>query len=104
MNSVENAAPRYLFPKPYADAVQRLRVASGFILLLTFAWFSHPSVESMAVGIPISLLGLAIRAWAADISSRTSGLPPPGLTHTCGTRFMRERCWPRPDWLLRAAA
>lgn len=65
MNSVENAAPRYLFPKPYADAVQRLRVASGFILLLTFAWFSHPSVGSMAIGIPISLLGLAIRAWAA---------------------------------------
>jgi protein-S-isoprenylcysteine O-methyltransferase Ste14 len=57
--------PRYLFPKSYADVVQRLRVASGFVLLFTFAWFSQPTLESMLIGIPISVAGLAMRAWAA---------------------------------------
>jgi protein-S-isoprenylcysteine O-methyltransferase Ste14 len=57
--------PRYLFPKKYADIVQRLRVASGFLLLLAFAWLSNPTSHSILVGVPISLAGLAIRAWAA---------------------------------------
>jgi protein-S-isoprenylcysteine O-methyltransferase Ste14 len=53
------------FPKPYADAVARLRVPSGFLIVATFAWFSQPTIESLAVGMPVSLLGLALRAWAA---------------------------------------
>lgn len=57
--------PRYFFPKPYADFVQRLRVAGGFALLVTFAIFARPDAEWLAIGIPISLFGLAIRAWAA---------------------------------------
>jgi protein-S-isoprenylcysteine O-methyltransferase Ste14 len=57
--------PRYWFPKPYADFVQRLRVAGGFILLAAFAWLAHPSTVSLAMGIPVSLLGLLLRAWAA---------------------------------------
>jgi protein-S-isoprenylcysteine O-methyltransferase Ste14 len=57
--------PRYFFPKPYADFVQRLRVASGFILLVAFGWLSRPSTTSMLAGIPISVLGLLLRAWAA---------------------------------------
>ena len=56
--------PRYFFPKPYADFVQRLRVASGFLLLITFAWLSRPTVRSLIIGVPISLLGLLLRAWA----------------------------------------
>jgi protein-S-isoprenylcysteine O-methyltransferase Ste14 len=55
----------YLFPKPYADFVQRLRVACGFLLLVTFAWLSRPSPGSMLAGLPISVLGLLLRAWAA---------------------------------------
>ncbi len=51
------AQPRYWFPKPYADFVQRLRVAGGFILLLAFAWLARPSRASLAVGLPVSLLG-----------------------------------------------
>lgn len=57
--------PRYWFPKPYADFVQRLRVACGFLLLVTFAWQAHPSLKAMLIGFPISVLGLALRAWAA---------------------------------------
>ena len=57
--------PRYWFPKPYADFVQRLRVAGGFILLVAFAWLAHPSDASLVLGLPISILGLLLRAWAA---------------------------------------
>jgi protein-S-isoprenylcysteine O-methyltransferase Ste14 len=53
-----------VFPKPYADLVARLRVTSGFVLVLAFAWLSQPDFNSLAVGLPVSLLGLALRAWA----------------------------------------
>ena len=54
-----------VFPKPYADFVARLRVPSGFLLVAAFAWLSHPSTQSLAFGLPVSLLGLLLRAWAA---------------------------------------
>ncbi len=57
--------PNYRFPKPYADAVARLRVPSGFGLLIAFAWLSHPTEESLLYGVPVALCGLALRAWAA---------------------------------------
>jgi protein-S-isoprenylcysteine O-methyltransferase Ste14 len=53
------------FPKPYADAVARLRVPSGFLLVAAFAWFSQPGERSLLAGLPVSAAGLALRAWAA---------------------------------------
>ncbi len=53
------------FPKPYADAVAKLRVLFGFVMVAAFLWFSEPSGASLAVGLPVSVLGLALRAWAA---------------------------------------
>ena len=53
------------FPKPYADRVAKLRVPGGFLLVAAFAWFSQPSPRSLLIGLPISLVGLALRAWAA---------------------------------------
>jgi protein-S-isoprenylcysteine O-methyltransferase Ste14 len=53
------------FPKPYADAVARLRVPGGFLIVAAFAWFSRPSAQSLIIGISVSVLGLALRAWAA---------------------------------------
>jgi protein-S-isoprenylcysteine O-methyltransferase Ste14 len=53
-----------VFPKPYADVVARLRVTCGFILVAAFAWFSRPDARSLAVGLPVSALGLLLRAWA----------------------------------------
>ncbi len=53
------------FPKPYADAVAKLRVPCGFVLVAAFLWFSRPDGTSLAVGLPLSILGLALRAWAA---------------------------------------
>jgi len=53
------------FPKRYADAVAKLRVPSGFILIAAFLWLSAPSPVSLAAGLPVSLAGLWIRTWAA---------------------------------------
>lgn len=52
------------FPKPYADRVAKLRVPFGLVLVVGFAWLSHPTVKSMAIGIPVSVLGLLLRGWA----------------------------------------
>jgi protein-S-isoprenylcysteine O-methyltransferase Ste14 len=54
-----------LFPKPYADLVARLRVFIGFVLVAAFAWLSRPSFESLLYGLPVAVLGLLLRAWAA---------------------------------------
>jgi len=54
-----------VFPKSYADRVARLRVTTGFILVAAFAWFSHPDFRSLAWGVPLSVLGLLLRGWAA---------------------------------------
>ena len=40
------------FPKRYADCVARLRVPGGFLIVLAFAWFSRPSPQSLAYGLP----------------------------------------------------
>lgn len=67
-----------MFPKPYADFAQRLRVPAGFILLVTFAWSSRPSIFSMQVGLPISVLGLLLRAWAAGHLAKNRELATSG--------------------------
>jgi protein-S-isoprenylcysteine O-methyltransferase Ste14 len=71
------------FPKPYADRVARLRVPSGFLIVAAFAWFSHPSATSLAVGMPVALLGLALRAWAAGCLAKNQQLATGGpYAHT----------------------
>ena len=57
--------PSYRFPKPYADAVAKLRVPSGFLLLGAFLWLAAPSLRSLFWGVPMALAGLWLRAWAA---------------------------------------
>jgi len=66
------------FPKPYADVVARLRVPSGFLIVAVFAWFSHPDAQSLGAGIPLSLLGLALRAWAAGSLAKNQQLATSG--------------------------
>src|SRR3954468_18902395 len=56
---------RHWFPKAYSDRVAKLRIGAGFIMLVAFAAFSRPMPRSLALGLPISLVGLALRAWAA---------------------------------------
>ncbi len=66
------------FPKSYADFVARLRVPSGFLLVIVFGWLSHPSGRSLACGIPLSLAGLALRAWAAGCLAKNQRLSTGG--------------------------
>src|SRR5204862_7578970 len=66
------------FPKRYADAVARLRVPSGFVVVLVFAWLSHPTPTSLAVGVPVSIRGLALRAWAAGCLAKNQRLATAG--------------------------
>ena len=66
------------FPKAYADAVARLRVPSGFLIVVVFAWFSRPTPRAMAIGVPLSLLGLALRAWAAGCLAKNRQLATGG--------------------------
>jgi protein-S-isoprenylcysteine O-methyltransferase Ste14 len=66
------------FPKPYADFVARLRVPSGFLIVIVFAWFSAPTPQSMLWGVPISLAGLVLRAWAAGCLAKNERLATGG--------------------------
>jgi protein-S-isoprenylcysteine O-methyltransferase Ste14 len=67
-----------LFPKRYADAVARLRVPSGFLIVIVFGWLSHPTRESLLIGFPVSLCGLALRAWAAGCLAKNRELATGG--------------------------
>jgi protein-S-isoprenylcysteine O-methyltransferase Ste14 len=66
------------FPKSYADFVARLRVPSGFLIVIVFAWFSEPTAASMAWGVPVSLAGLLLRAWAAGCLAKNERLATGG--------------------------
>ena len=54
-----------VFPKSYADTVQRLRVPTGLLLAAAFVWLSQPVLPTLLFGFPVAILGLAVRAWAA---------------------------------------
>lgn len=56
---------RHWFPKPYADRVAKWRVPAGFLLVAAFALGAQPSLRSLSWGVPLSLLGLVLRGWAA---------------------------------------
>jgi protein-S-isoprenylcysteine O-methyltransferase Ste14 len=66
------------FPKPYADRVAKLRVPFGFLLVAAFAWFSQPTLWSLAIGLPVSFCGLALRAWAAGNLEKNARLAQSG--------------------------
>jgi protein-S-isoprenylcysteine O-methyltransferase Ste14 len=66
------------FPKPYADQVAKLRVPCGFVLVAAFLWLSQPTLSSLALGLPVSILGLALRGWAAGHLEKNSTLTDSG--------------------------
>ncbi len=69
---------RYWFPKPYADAVARLRVLFGFLMVAVFAWLAAPNAASLACGLPVALAGLLLRAWAAGHLAKNERLAVSG--------------------------
>jgi len=66
------------FPKPYADRVAKLRVPAGFVLAAAFLWLARPTWTSLAIGLPISIAGLALRAWAAGHLEKNRALTVSG--------------------------
>ena len=66
------------FSKSYADRVAKLRVPFGFVLVIAFAWFSSPTARSLVAGLPVSLLGLALRGWAAGHLEKNRDLAQSG--------------------------
>ena len=69
---------RHWFPKPYADMVARLRVPGGFVLVAAFLWLSDPTPSSLLYGLPVSLLGLWLRGWAAGHLAKNERLTTSG--------------------------
>jgi len=45
--------------------VQRLRVPIGFLTAILFVVVSKPTLTSLAIGVPVALLGIMVRAWAS---------------------------------------
>ena len=45
--------------------IQRWRVPLGFLCGAAFIFFAHPTPRTLLIGSSVSLLGLALRAWAA---------------------------------------
>jgi protein-S-isoprenylcysteine O-methyltransferase Ste14 len=78
MPDVATASRRHWFPKPYADAVARMRVPAGFVMVAAFGYFSHPDAQSLGIGLPFSLCGLALRAWAAGHLAKDQRLATSG--------------------------
>jgi len=69
---------RHWFSKPYADLMARLRVPAGFLLLGAFGWLARPTVNTLGIGLPISICGLALRAWAAGHLAKNQKLAQSG--------------------------
>lgn len=69
---------RHWFPKPYADQVAKLRVPAGFVMLAAFALISRPTADSLSIGLPLSLCGLGLRAWAAGHLAKNQRLATSG--------------------------
>ncbi len=69
---------RVSFPKPYADAVAKLRVPGGFLMVAAFVWLAAPTWISMAAGLPLAVLGLALRGWAAGHLAKNLALAESG--------------------------
>jgi len=67
-----------IFSKSYSDFVARLRVPAGFLMVAAFAWFSEPAARSLEIGVPVSLAGLALRAWAAGHLAKNCTLATSG--------------------------
>jgi protein-S-isoprenylcysteine O-methyltransferase Ste14 len=66
------------FGKRYADIVARLRVPGGFLLAGMFAWLADPDMSSLVMGVPVSLSGLILRAWAAGHLRKNTSLATSG--------------------------
>jgi protein-S-isoprenylcysteine O-methyltransferase Ste14 len=66
------------FPKYYAELAARTRVPAGFLVMGAFLWLARPTPVTLAAGVSIALLGLALRAWAAGHLAKNQRLATSG--------------------------
>lgn len=66
------------FPKPYADRVAKLRVPASFLTAVACLWLARPDWWSLAAGLPFTMAGLALRAWAAGHLAKNERLATGG--------------------------
>jgi protein-S-isoprenylcysteine O-methyltransferase Ste14 len=70
------------FPKRYAEIAHKLRVPLGFVVAGSYLVLARPSWWSLAWGMGVALIGLAIRAWAAGHLAKNQLLTTSGpYTH-----------------------
>lgn len=63
--------------------LQRVRVPLGFITAILFVVFSRPGWNSLALGIPVALIGALIRGWASGHLRKNAELATAGpYAHT----------------------
>jgi protein-S-isoprenylcysteine O-methyltransferase Ste14 len=55
-----------------------MRVPAGFVMVAAFAYFSHPDTQALMFGLPLSLGGIALRAWAAGHLAKNQRLATSG--------------------------
>ena len=58
--------------------IQRWRVPLGFLCGVVFIFFAQPTPRALLIGASVSLLGLAIRAWAAGHIRKNAQLATSG--------------------------
>ena len=62
----------------YAKLAARMRVPSGFLVAILFAAGSRPRASSLAAGLPLALVGLLLRGWAAGHLAKNERLATSG--------------------------
>ena len=58
--------------------IQRWRVPLGFLCAAAFLFFARPTPRALLIGASVSLLGLALRAWAAGHIRKNAQLATSG--------------------------
>jgi len=67
----------------FAERVKHLRVPLGFLMAALYLAFARPTPVTLVVGVPIALVGLLVRAWAAGHITKNNRLATTGpYAHT----------------------
>ncbi|MBI3669179.1 MAG: isoprenylcysteine carboxylmethyltransferase family protein [Acidobacteria bacterium] len=62
----------------YGKLAARMRVPSGFLVAALYLVYSRPRWESLAAGLAVALVGIALRAWAAGHLTKNEALATSG--------------------------
>ena len=70
-------------PSNFKKSLQRYRVFSGFVIAAVYVVFARPDAYTLAAGLPVAVLGLALRAWACGHLRKSAELDVSGpYAHT----------------------